>query len=627
MSMSRRLLGFVAVVFLSPCLIALAQPPGAQPKRGAGRPPIPPNVVVERNIQYGKGGDVPLLLDIIRPKEDSKSPRPVIAFIHGGGWKGGTKESAMGNLIPFAAFGNYFCVSIEYRLSGVATWPAQIYDCKAAIRWIKANAKKYNIDPEKIGVWGSSAGGHLVSMLGVSSGVKELEGNGGSPDQSSRVACVVDFCGPSDFMAIAQAKEGAGRVAYGPVSLLLGGPVEEKKDMAKAASPITYCSKDAAPILIMHGTADNVVPLAQAETFYAALKKAGADCTFVKIEGGGHGFGGPEVTNRVKDFFRKYLRSQSVEISSEPIKNSDQPAPKPPAADGPSKSGTPKQGPGWRAGPRTFRKAEWLDPNHDATNGAQYKTFQSKVLDREVSYLIYLPPGYDKAAQRYPVIYWLHGMGGNQQAGAMMFVPAVEAAVKQGAMPPTIVVLVNGMVTSFYCDAVGGKLPMESVIIKDLIPHIDQTYRTVAKREGRAIQGFSMGGYGSAHLGLKYPELFGTVVVDAGALLDPAAQSPTGPMQGVFGDDRERRVAEHPNTLARKNADRLRGQTHIRIGVGSEDSLLSRNESLHDVLTQLKIDHQYEVVPGVGHESGKYYRLLGAKGFDIHRKAFEAIKP
>ena len=206
----------IATCVLLASAVAWGQPPKvAQPKPGAKPPVIPPNVVVERDVQYGKAGDRPLLLDIIRPKQESRSPRPVIAFIHGGGWRGGDKTSALGNLLPCASFGNYFCVSIEYRLSNVATWPAQIHDCKAAIRWIKANAAKYNIDAEKIGVWGSSAGGHLVSMLGVSGGVKELEGDCGTPGQSSRVACVVDFCGPSDFLAISQVKEGAGAMPTG----------------------------------------------------------------------------------------------------------------------------------------------------------------------------------------------------------------------------------------------------------------------------------------------------------------------------------------------------------------------------------------------------------------------------
>ena len=156
---------------------------------------------------------------------------------------------------------------------------------------------------------------------------------------------------------------------------------------------------------------------------------------------------------------------------------------------------------------RPQSKAEWLDPNHDAPNGTKYETFASKVLGQDVSCLVWLPPGYADESKRFPVIYWLHGMGANQRGGATMFVPQVESAMKEGRLPPCIVVLVNGMVKSFYCDSVDGKVPMESVIIKDLIPHVDATYRTLAKREGRVIEGYSMGGYGAAHLGFKYPEI------------------------------------------------------------------------------------------------------------------------
>jgi endo-1,4-beta-xylanase len=269
--------------------------------------------------------------------------------------------------------------------------------------------------------------------------------------------------------------------------------------------------------------------------------------------------------------------------------------------------------------------AEWLDPDHGAPNGTRYKTFPSKVLGRDVSYLVWLPPGYENGATRYPVIYWLHGMGANQRGGASMFVPQVEAAIKEGKLPPCIVISVNGMVRSFYCDSSDGKIPMESVIIKDLIPHVDATYRTIATREGRVIEGYSMGGYGAAHLAFKYPELFGTVVINAGALIDPALTNvpKEGPMFAVFGNDNERRVAEHPLTLARKNADRLRS-THIRIGCGSLDGLLPRNQELHELLTQLGIEHEYEIVPDVAHESPLYYRKLGTKAFEFHRKSLAA---
>jgi len=266
-------------------------------------------------------------------------------------------------------------------------------------------------------------------------------------------------------------------------------------------------------------------------------------------------------------------------------------------------------------------KAEWVDSNHGAPNGTQYKTFASKVLGHDVSYLIYLPPGYDKDAKRYPVIYWLHGMGANQRGGAQMYVPHIEAAVKDGTLPPAIVVLVNGMVKSFYCDSADGLVPMESVIIKELIPHIDQTYRTIAKREDRIIEGYSMGGFGAAHLGFKYPELFGTVVINAGALIDPGVPL----LMQVFGNDAQRGAAEHPMQLAKQNADKLRGQTHIRIGCGALDNLLSKNKALHELLDQLGIEHQFEIVPDVAHESPRYYQLLGTKVYEFHRNSLEAF--
>lgn len=268
-------------------------------------------------------------------------------------------------------------------------------------------------------------------------------------------------------------------------------------------------------------------------------------------------------------------------------------------------------------------KAEWLDPIHEAPNGAKYQTFTSRMLGRDVSYLVWLPPGYDEGTKRYPVIYWRHGMGANQRDGAQMFVPHVGDAIKASTLPPCIVILVNGMVRSFYCDSTDGKVPMESVIIKDLIPHVDATYRTVAKREGRIVEGFSMGGYGAAHLGFKYPEVFGTVVVNAGALLDPNLTNipKDGPMFAVFGEDSARRVAEHPLSLARQNADKLRGHTRIRIGRGSLDGLLPRNKELHDLLTELHIAHDCEVVPDVAHESPLYYRKLGTKVYEFHAKA------
>jgi acetyl esterase/lipase len=306
----------LAVVFL-----AIAALPAGAAEKPVKLPPIPANVVLEQDVQYGQAGPTRLLLDVLRPKDQSAKPRPVILFIHGGGWAGGDKLSALGALAPYAASGQYFCASANYRLSGQAPWPAQIHDCKAAVRWLKANAAKLHVDPEKIGVWGHSAGGHLVSMLGLTGNQPQLEGRSGSPGPSSRVACVVDFSGPSDMIAFVEYFEGKrkSKTPSGGLAKLFGEPLDRWQDAARQASPTSYVAADAPPFLIVHGTADPLVPLAQAEVLYGALKKAGTNATLVKIVGGGHGIGGKELSERVRAFFDKYLRGQNVAVSDAPI--------------------------------------------------------------------------------------------------------------------------------------------------------------------------------------------------------------------------------------------------------------------------------------------------------------------
>lgn len=301
---------FLVVAFLPP---ALAQRPGQKAAE------LRDKMSVETDIEYAKAGDISLQLDVLKPKAASDKPRPCIVWIHGGGWQNGNKSSGTGRLASYVASGDFVGVSVGYRLTDKGSWPAQIHDCKAAIRWIRANAEKLGIDANKIGVWGSSAGGHLVSHLGSSGDVKEVEGDLGTTGISSRVACVVDFCGPSDFPNF-QMTSGA----QNPITKLLGGSPKEKADVAKEASPITFVSKDDPPFLIVHGTDDRTVPFSQAELLYAAQKKAGVDTTFVKIEGGGHGIGGPAVEARVRAFFEKHLLGKDVQVSGEPIKQAAQ---------------------------------------------------------------------------------------------------------------------------------------------------------------------------------------------------------------------------------------------------------------------------------------------------------------
>jgi acetyl esterase/lipase len=255
-----------------------------------------------RNLPYVANGHQRQRLDILLPEKPT-GRLPLVVWIHGGGWEGGSKEDCPG--VPLVAKG-YAVAAINYRLSQHALFPAQIEDCKAAIRWLRANAAQYHLDPDHIGVWGSSAGGHLVALLGTTGGVKEFDGQGGNLDQSSRVQCVVDFCGPTEMMTM-------GKLADKPdgvVAKLIGGVVQDNKEKARAASPLTYVSKDSAPFLIFHGDKDDIVPLAQSEVLTRALKKAGVEVELRVLKGSGHGgkeFLSPESWKLIEDFFAKHL--------------------------------------------------------------------------------------------------------------------------------------------------------------------------------------------------------------------------------------------------------------------------------------------------------------------------------
>jgi len=222
-------------------------------------------------------------------------------------------------------------------------------------------------------------------------------------------------------------------------------------------------------------------------------------------------------------------------------------------------------------------------------------------------------------------VYWLHGLGGNQRSGAK-FVEQLNAAVRAGKSPAMIVVLVNGMRDSFYNDSPDGRWPIESVVIKELIPYIDKTYRTIARRESRAVEGYSMGGYGAAHLGFKYPELFGIVGIMAGALIQPRAEVQPAVFEKMFGSDEKYVDANNPFTLLRKNAEAIRGKT-IRVSVGERDGPHVRSRALHDLLNELKIEHDYELVPGVAHNGVLFYETLGERAFAYYQKALTGRLP
>ncbi len=313
--------------WLIPCALAiaagLAAPSEAAPpprKSPASRPVrplqrlvdgVPDHVKAQRDIEYARIGDTSLLLDLFLPQTEGP-PRPVVVWVHGGGWRAGSKDRCPA--IPLSGQG-YVVASINYRLTDVATFPAQIEDCKAAIRWLRAHAEKYNLDAGRIGVWGGSAGGHLVALLGTSGDVKALEGKGGNNGSSSRVQAVCDWYGPTDLIKLDRdAREALQRSGNGnAVTRLIGGPVDQNEKKARQANPITYVSKDDPPFLIMHGDKDPLVPLDQSEMLNDALKKAHVDVTLFVVQGGGHGAGfqEPHILKMVRDFFDKQLKQRA----------------------------------------------------------------------------------------------------------------------------------------------------------------------------------------------------------------------------------------------------------------------------------------------------------------------------
>jgi acetyl esterase/lipase len=307
----------------------------AQGAKRKQAPPAPDGVEVLRDVVYGAGGGRELKLDVYRPRKALERPSPVLVWVHGGAWRAGDKRTGGAHLMPFAARG-FFCASVNYRLTREAVFPAQIEDCKCAIRYLRAHAREYGLDPDRIGVWGSSAGGHLVAMLGTTGDVAGLEGSGGWADQSSRVQAVCDWYGPSDLLAMAdQPSKMNHDNRQSPEGALIGGVVKENPEAARRASPVSYVDAGDPPFLIMHGTRDMTVPFGQSEILHAALSRAGVDVTFRPVEGAGHGgpgFRADDVRRLVDEFFMKHLVDAPALKPKRAPESEPAPAPEAPVA-------------------------------------------------------------------------------------------------------------------------------------------------------------------------------------------------------------------------------------------------------------------------------------------------------
>ena len=265
---------------------------------------VPETVVFERDIEFANPDNQHLQVNLARPK-GGDGLLPAVVCIHGGGFRAGKRESYDRLCVTLAERG-YVAVTVTYRLAPAYPFPAAVQDCKAAVRWLRANAAKYRVDPARIGVTGGSAGGHLAQFLGVTAGVKEFEGEG-NPDRSSAVACVVNFYGPSDLTKSYGASVDAAEV----LPLFFGGDLSTKRREHITGSPLYWVTPNAAATLCVHGTEDKYVACEQACWLVDRLKAGAVEAELLTLEGAGHGFKGTDLEKAEKamvEFFDKHLK-------------------------------------------------------------------------------------------------------------------------------------------------------------------------------------------------------------------------------------------------------------------------------------------------------------------------------
>ncbi len=289
------------------CLITFsisAQEKAKKAEKKAAPPKLPAGIKKLSDLTFKQAGNTPLKLDLYLPEKPA-GKLPIVVWVHGGGWNKGSKDRCPA---VWMVTNGFAVASVQYRLSTEAHWPAQIKDCRDAVRWLREQATNYQLDPDHIGAWGSSAGGHLVALMGTLEFAKD-EGT------SARVQAVCDWFGPSDLLTMPANVVGNGRteedVAKSNGAILLGTPIYKVPDTAKLASALYQVSKGDAPFLIMHGDADPQVPLEQSTRLHEKLRAVGVPSEYVIIKGGAHGgplFNTPEVQQQVLKFFERELK-------------------------------------------------------------------------------------------------------------------------------------------------------------------------------------------------------------------------------------------------------------------------------------------------------------------------------
>jgi endo-1,4-beta-xylanase len=550
-------------------------------------------------------------------KPSGPGPFPVVLLLHGGR-HGKEPTYALGRsmrspTIDFIKEG-WAVYSIDYRpAEQIAIVPIETEDTLEAIKTVR---QLPFIDPARVGLMGGSHGANVASKV-----ISRVETSGAV------------LCAPAalDLIEVKKAIAAGEKVVpilkklIGDMETQYGATAEEiEKDPARYGyhTAMTDAADVRCPVLIINARNDDNSPIPVIEAYVKRLRAASKHVEAYLPESGGHGFywGRPdgaeyhEATRLAVAFFQRQFSREAAAPAAE----SEAPA----------------------AGKRLdygYGPMEWVDPDHSEPAGTKYRTFHSRTIDRDVSYLIYLPPDYyQNPAARYPVLYALHASGGTSLREARSVTPMFNRAMRAGKIPPMIIVYPNALRgATMYCDTKNGEYPVESVIIKDLIPHIDATYRTIAARTGRALDGFSMGGFGAAHLGFKYSDLFGVVSIQAPALLGPDLTQPL-PLRAwsklfaiAMGGDLAYFRENDPFVLAVKNADRLRDRSFIRLvcHIESQHWLAPQCEKLHQVLMAHTIPHQFLYLSDVkSHNAFQVAQTLGDAGLMFFGSSFARLQ-
>ena len=635
------------------------------------------------DLNYADDGKAFHTLDIYLP-ETKAEKYPVVVHIYGSAWMSNSGKGAadLGTIVTALLKAGYAVVCPNHRSIQDAKWPAQSHDIKAVIRWIRAHADQYHFDTRYIATSGFSSGGHLASFMGATSGMKtgkvgkeeiDVEGSVGKyTRESSRVFAAVDWSGPIDLLNM-DCGEAMNMGDNPPERALLGGvKKDEEPDKYRTLSPISFLDRNDPPIIVFHGTKDNVVPFCQGEEFAQEIKAAGITTEFHPVEGGGHGFNmyTEENLQRMVDFLN---RARGVKGTATAAAY-EEPADAVPAQTNVSQSQYPKitpdrrgvfrvQAPGakqvvvdicnkkypmqdvgkgcWMAttdplvvGPHYYfievDGARVSDPGSQAVYGcglyaslfevpesaeeSAYYTFHkdyahgqvrlcqywSQVENRARHCYVYTPAEYDKnPKKRYPVLYLQHGMAENETGwhvqGRMAHI--LDNNIAEGKAEPMIVVMDNG-----NCDYGFGSKPGEGmndfgasftqVLTEDVIPFIDQTFRTRPQREFRAMAGLSWGGLQSFNIALTHLDTFAHLGSFSGAIFALAGGDITKVYDGVFAD--AARVNKQLRTLF--------------LGTGTEENLGTK--AVHEKLDAAGVKNVYYESQGTAHEWLTWRRCL-----------------